>query len=131
MAAPAYRACQSIPWVHHPLPGSLILSLLPHLPCRYPIPDPLPSYAAGDAFDLGPNEPGWTSLFTLSVSLLAATVFSEAMWQRVWASESKPTLRKGALIGCCLTIVVIFLSGFGGWLAMAGGLATADTNPNL
>ncbi len=83
--------------------------------CRYPIPDPLPSYAAGDAFDLGPNVAGWTSIFTFSISLSSATVFSEAMWQRVWASASTRTLRLGACIGCTLIICAVFVSGFGGW----------------
>ncbi len=35
------------------------------------------------------------------------------------------------MLGCTLIIIVVFLSGFGGWLAIAGGLATTETDPNL
>lgn len=51
--------------------------------------------------------------------------------QRVWASENPSTLRWGALIGFALTTALIFVNGFGGWLALAGGLVTEKTNPNL
>jgi Na+/proline symporter len=91
---------------------------------RHPIPQKLPE-------NLGPNEPGWTSLFTLTASLIASTFFSEAMWQRVWASASPRTLRGGAVIGFSLSTILVFLSGFGGWLALVGGLTDENTNPNL
>jgi hypothetical protein len=71
------------------------------------------------------------SIFTLGASLVASTIFSEAMWQRVWASESKKTLYGGAIIGFCLSTTLIFIVGFGGWLALVGGLADDKTNPNL
>jgi Na+/proline symporter len=91
---------------------------------RTPIPEPL-----GDT--LGANLTGWTSLFTLPASLAASTIFSEAMWQRVWASEDKRTLRLGACLGAVVTTLIVFLSGFGGWLAIAAGRVTENTNPNL
>ena len=37
----------------------------------------------------------------------------------------------GSLLGCFLTISLVFLFGVGGWLALATGMATVDTNPNL
>jgi hypothetical protein len=37
----------------------------------------------------------------------------------------------GAAIGCLLAILLVFLAGFGAWLALASGMATVDTNPNL
>jgi hypothetical protein len=58
-------------------------------------------------------------------------MFSEAMWQRVWASASKRALYGGATIGCISVILLVFLSGFGGWLSLVGGLAGPDTNQNL
>jgi hypothetical protein len=49
----------------------------------------------------------------------------------VWASEDNKTVYIGSVIGCVLVVLLLFLSGFGGWLAMATGLATAETDPNL
>lgn len=51
--------------------------------------------------------------------------------QRVWASQDRKTLYKASVLGCILTTTMVFLSGFGAWLAMATGMATAETNPNL
>ena len=91
-----------------------------------PIPAPLP---AGLGWD---NQYGYISIFTLGLSLAAATVFSEAMWQRVWASASRRTLHAASGLGCGLIIVVVFISGFLGWLALVGGLVDpATTSINL
>ena len=93
--------------------------------CRRPIPHPLPP-------EYGPNSAGYLAIFTLTVSLIASTFFSEAVWQRVWASCSKRALYGGAALGCSTIVVVVFLSGFGGWLAFVGGLAEYGvTNPNV
>jgi len=92
--------------------------------CRRPIPKPLPE-------PLGVVEAGYVAIFTLTISLISSTFFSEAMWQRVWASASKKALYGGAGIGCFSVILLVFLSGFGGWLSLVGGLAGPDTNPNL
>lgn len=90
-----------------------------------PVPKPIPDY-------LGPTKDGWLSFFTLGASLAASTMFSEAMWQRVWASEDRRTLRGGAVIGVVLTTLLIFIIGFGGWLALLWGLAVpGETNRNL
>lgn len=81
--------------------------------------------------ELRPSFAGWTSIFTLGASLTGCYIFSEALWQRVWASEDRRALRGGATIGFALTTAFIFFLGFGGWLALAWGLAGPDTNPNL
>jgi hypothetical protein len=91
---------------------------------RTPIPSPLPE-------PLGPVFAGYIAAFTLTVSLISSTFFSEAMWQRVWASHDRRALFGGAAIGSSAIVVLVFLSGFGGWLALAGGMATPETNPNL
>eukprot|EP00878_Enallax_costatus_P021762 GHUV01023054.1.p1 GENE.GHUV01023054.1~~GHUV01023054.1.p1 ORF type:complete len:367 (+),score=79.14 GHUV01023054.1:307-1407(+) len=90
---------------------------------RTPIPHPLPD-------GLGVTEAGWLAIFTLGSSLISSTMFSEAVWQRVWASRDRRALNGGAALGCVAIIVVVFLSGFGGWLAFVGGFATFDSNPN-
>ncbi|RKO90676.1 hypothetical protein BDK51DRAFT_43350 [Blyttiomyces helicus] len=78
--------------------------------------------------DLGPlpdalaaNTAGWGSLATLGISLSASTVFTDALWQRVWASEDDAALKKGAAIGGALTTLVVFAFGFGGFLAAWAG----------
>jgi hypothetical protein len=58
-------------------------------------------------------------------------MYSEAVWQRVWASANKRALYGGAVLGCSAIILLVFLSGFGGWLAFATGRAVyGETNPN-
>lgn len=37
----------------------------------------------------GTNKPGYSSIFVMPASLFTATVFSEAMWQRAWASSDR------------------------------------------
>lgn len=92
---------------------------------RRPIPHPLPP-------EYGPNAAGYLAIFTLTVSLISSTFFSEAVWQRVWASCSRRALYGGAALGCATIVLVVFLSGFGGWLAFVGGLAEYGvTNPNV
>jgi Na+/proline symporter len=93
---------------------------------RYPLESPLPEYLAGT------NTFGYSSIFTLPLSLTAATFFSEAMWQRCWASKDRRTLYLSAALGCVLTSSVVFLFGFGGFLAAWANLIDFDTaNPNL
>mmetsp|Transcript_18999 Transcript_18999/g.31074 ORF Transcript_18999/g.31074 Transcript_18999/m.31074 type:complete len:534 (+) Transcript_18999:429-2030(+) len=80
---------------------------------------------------LGTTKLGYSSIFTMPLSLITATVFSEAMWQRVWASESRAALRGGATIAACMVFVVVFLVGFTGILGGWSGNAGYDTDPNL
>jgi hypothetical protein len=72
------------------------------------------------------------SIFTLVASLVGSTMINEAFWQRVWASADTRTLHGGAVIGYSAVVLLIFLSGFGGWLAFAGGYAVEGvTNANV
>lgn len=112
---------------HTPKLKPACLLSLPHTShdnTRYPIPNPLPA-------NLGPNFVGWVSLFTLPTSLIASCMLNEGFWQRVWASADRRTLHKGAGVGFGAVVIVIFLSGFGGWLALAAGLIDDKTNPNV
>ena len=47
---------------------------------------------------------------------------SEAIWQRCWASASDAKLRVGAVWGAAQVSLVVFIFGFGGFLAVWGGL---------
>ncbi|WIA37348.1 hypothetical protein OEZ86_014277 [Tetradesmus obliquus] len=92
---------------------------------QQPIPSPLPE-------GMGPNFFGYIAIFTLTVSLISSTMFSEAVWQRVWASATPRALYGGAAVGFVSITLIVFLSGFGGWLAFVWGYASfeAGTNPN-
>lgn len=81
---------------------------------------PLPSY-------LGVNEVGIASFVTLGVALTSSSMFSDAVWQRVWAAKDEKALMKGSFVGAILVIIVTFIFGLGGFLAAWAGLVT---NPN-
>lgn len=91
---------------------------------RTPLPSPLPE-------NLGPNVAGYVSIFTLMTSLIASTMMNESFWQRVWASQNRRQLHLGGAVGYVAIVCLVFLSGFGGWLAFAGGYVSDATNANL
>ncbi|KAG2437853.1 hypothetical protein HXX76_005471 [Chlamydomonas incerta] len=96
------------------------------------LPKPLPNditYETG--WPLGANKLGYSAIFSMPCSLVAATVFSEAMWQKVWASTDRKSVVFGGFVGFGLTMFAVFIFGFGGWLAAWAGYVTWDTNPNL
>ena len=74
---------------------------------------------------------GYSSIFVMPASLFAATIFSEAMWQRVWASKDKRAIHLGAIYGAIAVILVVFFAGLCGLLSAWAGLITMDTDPNL
>ena len=80
----------------------------------------------------GSGTMGTSAVFTMPLSLTTATVFSEAMWQRVWAAESPAAVRFGSVVGALLVFLVVFAIGFtgtlGGW---AYGSAMMGVNPNV
>lgn len=73
----------------------------------------------------------YVSLPLLPAAPQAATVFSEAMWQKVWASTDRKSVVFGGFVGFALTMFAVFIFGFGGWLAAWAGYVTEDTDPNL
>ncbi|KAG0346828.1 hypothetical protein BG004_000749 [Podila humilis] len=78
------------------------------------LPTPLPE-------TIGPNYYGWAAVGAMPISLTCATIFSEGPWQRIWASADDRALKRGSLWGSLGLIVVCFLYGFGGFLAMWAG----------
>lgn len=104
-----------------------IISIYLAVKFRYPLPENF-----GGNEGLGANFYGYSSILTLPVSLIAATAFSEQVWQRVWASESERTLQIGGWIGFTSVTVFVFLAGFYGYLAAWAGLIDFDnTNINV
>jgi len=91
---------------------------------RYELPTPLPPNLAANFY-------GYSAIMTMPLSLMGASVFSEALWQRVWASQDHRTLKLGSYIGCAAIIFVVFMCGMFGFLASWAGLIDENTNPNL
>jgi hypothetical protein len=84
------------------------------------LPD-LPNY-------LALNENGIGSIITLGLSFPAVSMFNDAYWQRVWSSEDEAALKKGAFAAFFMIAIVIFIFGFGGFLAAWAGYVT---DPNF
>ncbi|KAI8599246.1 hypothetical protein EDD21DRAFT_416980 [Dissophora ornata] len=78
------------------------------------LPTPLPE-------GLGANYWGWASIAAMPISMTCATFFSEAPWQRIWASADERALKRGSLWGAIGLVIVCFLYGFGGFLAIWAG----------
>lgn len=75
---------------------------------------------------------GYSSLLTMPLSLLACTLFSESVWQRVWASEDDAALQRASWIGAVAVSLTVFFFGFVGFLALWSGRADPlTTHPNL
>lgn len=91
---------------------------------REPLPPPLPD-------SLGSTAPGWSAVFVMPCSLICATVFSEAMWQRCWAAADDRTLLVGSILGCAITTAVVFVFGIAGLIGAWSGVITEDTSVNL
>eukprot|EP00201_Polytomella_parva_P018345 CAMPEP_0175050242 /NCGR_PEP_ID=MMETSP0052_2-20121109/7157_1 /TAXON_ID=51329 ORGANISM="Polytomella parva, Strain SAG 63-3" /NCGR_SAMPLE_ID=MMETSP0052_2 /ASSEMBLY_ACC=CAM_ASM_000194 /LENGTH=612 /DNA_ID=CAMNT_0016314437 /DNA_START=29 /DNA_END=1867 /DNA_ORIENTATION=- len=81
---------------------------------------------------LRPNKLGYSAIYSMPCSLLAATIFSESLWQKVWASKDRKALIFGGAMSSLGVTVVVFLFGLGGWLAAWGGYVNGNyTNMNL
>ncbi|KAF9957585.1 hypothetical protein BGZ70_009472 [Mortierella alpina] len=83
------------------------------------LPTPLPA-------EIGPNYLGYAAIGAMPISMVCATLFSEAPWQRIWASADERALKRGSLWGAMGLIVVCFLYGFGGFLAIWAGYPLSD-----
>jgi SSS family solute:Na+ symporter len=68
---------------------------------------------------LGPNDSGYGAIFVMPVSLMAATVFNEGVWQRVWAAQDTQALKQGGIIGGIFLIIALFLLGLFGTKVLA------------
>ncbi|KAF9293313.1 hypothetical protein BGZ88_005533 [Linnemannia elongata] len=83
------------------------------------LPTPLPE-------TIGASYWGWAAVGAMPISMTCATIFSEGPWQRIWASADERALKRGSIWGALGLVVVCFLYGFGGFLAMWAGFPLAD-----
>jgi SSS family solute:Na+ symporter len=77
-----------------------------------------------EAFDAGLGHltrPGAETAVVLVIAIVAANLFHQGFWQRVWASRDDRVLRRGVAGGAALIAPVVFLTGFFGMVAAGGG----------
>lgn len=77
---------------------------------------------------LGVDRLGVEVALTLVIAVVAANLFHQGYWQRVWAARDLVSLRRGAGIGASLTVPVVFLVGLLGILAAGSGVGL-DVSP--
>lgn len=65
---------------------------------------------------LGATSQGAWSLLTLPISFITYSMFSESMWQRIWAGRTNIDVRKGASFSSVLVFVVTLALGIMGYL---------------
>jgi SSS family solute:Na+ symporter len=56
----------------------------------------------------------------LVIAVVAANLFHQGFWQRVWAARGDTELRRGVLLGGLLILPVVFLLGLAGMVAAGG-----------
>jgi solute:Na+ symporter, SSS family len=62
---------------------------------------------------------GLFAAITLIIAIACAELFNQGNWQRVWAAESIPTLRKGFCIGSIMVFLLMMFFGVMGMIAYA------------
>ena len=67
--------------------------------------------------------PGWETAAVLVVAILAANLFHQGYWQRVYAARDLSQLRRGLLAAAALSAPVVFLAGTFGLFAVSVGRA--------
>ena len=77
-----------------------------------------PNCAAWDGLEAECPISGYSSILTLPAGLFAATVFSEAMWQRAWCSQGSKNLKKGAWFGFGMVFIMVLFAGLTGVFAI-------------
>lgn len=65
---------------------------------------------------------GAETAVVLVIAVVAANLFHQGLWQRVWAATDGPSLARGALGGGILIFPVVLLMGLAGALAQGAGL---------
>lgn len=62
---------------------------------------------------------GFMAMVTLVIAILSAELFNQATWQRVWAAESVPAMRKGFALGSFMVFMLMMFFGIMGMIAYA------------
>jgi SSS family solute:Na+ symporter len=72
-------------------------------------------------FDLASNftTDGLMAAVTLFIAIASAELFNQGTWQRVWAAEDVPAMRKGFLVGSIMVFFLMMFFGIMGMIAYA------------
>lgn len=62
---------------------------------------------------------GVMALISLVIAIAAAELFNQSTWQRVWAAESVPAMRKGFFMGSIMVFFLMMFFGIMGMIAYA------------
>lgn len=68
---------------------------------------------------------------TLVIAVLAANMFHQGFWQRVYASKDERTLRRSYVVAGVLVIPMVFIAGVFGLMAASAGVAAESMSVAL
>lgn len=74
---------------------------------------------------------GVYAAITLIIAIACAELFNQGNWQRVWAAESIPALRKGFFLGSIMVFFLMMFFGVMGMLAYANDPQAYDSGEKL
>ncbi|MEK9659143.1 MAG: Na+/proline symporter [Chloroflexota bacterium] len=77
--------------------------------------------SAPELLDWG-YQPGVDFGITLIIAILAANLFHQGFWQRVYAAESERAVRRGYLVGALVVVPMVMATGMFGLWAMGRGV---------
>ena len=69
--------------------------------------------------------------FTLIIAVLAANMFHQGFWQRVYACRDERTLRRAYLVAGVLVIPMVFMAGLFGLIALSAGVPAESASVAL
>lgn len=100
----------------HALAGlALVVVLTVYLSLEFRVPQGLPPLNMDQA---GLTFEGYSSLLAMPCHMLTSCLFSEAVWQRVWAAKEPRALTRGAAAACVFAVVAVLFFGFVGFLSL-------------
>ena len=76
----------------------------------------------GNSGLLDVGRPGLEAAATLVIAVIAANMFHQGYWQRIWAARDERALTRGAAFGVVTTLPVVLIVGVFGMLAIARGV---------
>lgn len=98
----------------------LLLVLVGGMALAFEVPRPLTAARSGGAATF--TRVGAETFVVLCIAIIAANLFHQGFWQRVWAARNPSSLRRGSLFAGALILPVVFAMGFSGSIAAGRGV---------